>query len=219
MEILKMGNGRTRQHRPSVIYRIVKRCFDVVVSALMLVLLSPVFLVVALLIHHEDHGPALYRHRRIGKGGQPFDCLKFRSMRIDSAEMMIRFTPEQRAEFAKYHKLKDDPRITRIGNFLRNSSLDELPQLWNILIGQMSFVGPRPITEVELEQYDPKQREKYESVLPGLTGMWQASGRNNLTFKQRMYYDAYYVDHQSIWLDIKILFKTFSAVLNGEGAA
>lgn len=214
-----MGNGRTRQHRPSVIYRIVKRCFDVVVSALMLVLLSPVFLVVALLIHHEDHGPALYRHRRIGKGGQPFDCLKFRSMRIDSAEMMIRFTPEQRAEFAKYHKLKDDPRITRIGNFLRNSSLDELPQLWNILIGQMSFVGPRPITEVELEQYDPKQREKYESVLPGLTGMWQASGRNNLTFKQRMYYDAYYVDHQSIWLDIKILFKTFSAVLNGEGAA
>ena len=214
-----MGNGRTRQHRPSVIYRIMKRCFDVVVSALMLVLLSPVFLMVALLIHHEDHGPALYRHRRIGKGGQPFDCLKFRSMRIDSAEMMIRFTPEQRAEFAKYHKLKDDPRITRIGNFLRNSSLDELPQLWNILIGQMSFVGPRPITEVELEQYDPKQREKYESVLPGLTGMWQASGRNNLTFKQRMYYDAYYVDHQSIWLDIKILFKTFSAVLNGEGAA
>lgn len=214
-----MGNGRTRQHRPSVIYRIVKRCFDIVVSALMLVLLSPVFLMVALLIHHEDHGPALYRHRRIGKGGQPFDCLKFRSMRIDSAEMMIRFTPEQRAEFAKYHKLKDDPRITRIGNFLRNSSLDELPQLWNILIGQMSFVGPRPITEVELEQYDPKQREKYESVLPGLTGMWQASGRNNLTFKQRMYYDAYYVDHQSIWLDIKILFKTFSAVLNGEGAA
>lgn len=214
-----MGNGRTRQHRPSVIYRIVKRCFDIVVSALMLVLLSPVFLVVALLIHHEDHGPALYRHRRIGKGGQPFDCLKFRSMRIDSAEMMIRFTPEQRAEFAKYHKLKDDPRITRIGNFLRNSSLDELPQLWNILIGQMSFVGPRPITEVELEQYGSKQREKYESVLPGLTGMWQASGRNNLTFKQRMYYDAYYVDHQSIWLDIKILFKTFSAVLNGEGAA
>ena len=214
-----MGNGRTRQHRPSVIYRIMKRCFDVVVSALMLVLLSPVFLMVALLIHHEDHGPALYRHRRIGKGGQPFDCLKFRSMRIDSAEMMIRFTPEQRAEFAKYHKLKDDPRITRIGNFLRNSSLDELPQLWNILIGQMSFVGPRPITEVELEQYGSKQREKYESVLPGLTGMWQASGRNNLTFKQRMYYDAYYVDHQSIWLDIKILFKTFSAVLNGEGAA
>ena len=184
-----MGNGRTRQHRPSVIYRVVKRCFDIVVSALMLVLLSPVFLAVALLIHHEDHGPALYRHRRIGKGGQPFDCLKFRSMRIDSAEMMIRFTPEQRAEFAKYHKLKDDPRITR------------------------------PITEVELEQYDPKQRAKYESVLPGLTGMWQASGRNNLTFKQRMYYDAYYVDHQSIWLDIKILFKTFSAVLNGEGAA
>lgn len=214
-----MGNGRTRQHRPSVVYRVVKRCFDIVVSALMLVLLSPVFLAVALLIHHEDHGPALYRHRRIGKGGQPFDCLKFRSMRIDSAEMMIRFTPEQRAEFAKYHKLKDDPRITRIGNFLRNSSLDELPQLWNILIGQMSFVGPRPITEVELEQYDPKQRAKYESVLPGLTGMWQASGRNNLTFKQRMYYDAYYVDHQSIWLDIKILFKTFSAVLNGEGAA
>lgn len=214
-----MGNGRTRQHRPSVIYRIVKRCFDIVVSALMLVLLSPVFLMVALLIHHEDHGPALYRHRRIGKGGQPFDCLKFRSMRIDSAEMMIRFTPEQRAEFAKYHKLKNDPRITRIGNFLRNSSLDELPQLWNILIGQMSFVGPRPITEVELEQYGSEQRAKYETVLPGLTGMWQASGRNNLTFKQRMYYDAYYVDHQSIWLDIKILFKTFSAVLNGEGAA
>ena len=214
-----MGNGRTRQHRPSVVYRVVKRCFDIVVSALMLVLLSPVFLAVALLIHHEDHGPALYRHRRIGKGGQPFDCLKFRSMRIDSAEMMIRFTPEQRAEFAKYHKLKDDPRITRIGNFLRNSSLDELPQLWNILIGQMSFVGPRPITEVELEQYGSEQRAKYETVLPGLTGMWQASGRNNLTFKQRMYYDAYYVDHQSIWLDIKILFKTFSAVLNGEGAA
>ena len=214
-----MGNGRTRQHRPSVVYRVVKRCFDIVVSALMLVLLSPVFLAVALLIRHEDHGPALYRHRRIGKGGQPFDCLKFRSMRIDSAEMMIRFTPEQRAEFAKYHKLKDDPRITRIGNFLRNSSLDELPQLWNILIGQMSFVGPRPITEVELEQYGSEQRAKYETVLPGLTGMWQASGRNNLTFKQRMYYDAYYVDHQSIWLDIKILFKTFSAVLNGEGAA
>lgn len=214
-----MGNGRMHQHRPSVIYRIMKRCFDIIISALMLVLLSPVFLIVALLIHHEDHGPVLYRHRRIGKGGQPFDCLKFRSMRIDAAEMMIRFTSEQRAEFAKYHKLKDDPRITRIGNFLRNSSLDELPQLWNILIGQMSFVGPRPITEVELEQYGPKQRAKYESVLPGLTGMWQASGRNNLTFKQRMYYDAYYVDHQSIWLDIKILFKTFSAVLNGEGAA
>jgi lipopolysaccharide/colanic/teichoic acid biosynthesis glycosyltransferase len=201
-------------------YRIVKRFCDV-----FLVLIStPVILLalgaVAALVVLSSPGPVFYSHRRIRKGGAFFSMWKFRTMCVNSAELLEEYLakhPEARAEWNRTHKLRHDPRVTPIGSFLRRYSLDELPQLWNVLMGQMSLVGPRPITAAEVEKYGDCF-DCYCRVKPGLTGLWQVSGRSALTYDERVALDCEYVERWSLRRDVKILSKTFSSVVNQEGA-
>lgn len=198
-------------------YLISKRIFDVVLaSAGIAVCIVPIG-IIALLIKMDSSGPVFYVHPRIGKNGKNIPLLKFRSMYSNADEMMKNFTPEQRKEWELNFKLENDPRITKIGSFLRKSSLDELPQLFNILKGELSLVGPRPIVQEELEKYGENQ-EKFLSVIPGLTGYWQAYARSNCTYEQRMEMELFYVENANFWWDIKIMFATVGAVLSGRGA-
>ncbi len=201
-------------------YRFIKRFFDLTASLTALILLSPVFLVVAMLVYRADGAPVFYRHRRVGRGGKPLWVFKFRSMKRNADALTSMLTDEQLAQYRREFKIDNDPRITRIGAFLRRTSLDELPQLLNILRGEMSVIGPRPITAEELDQYTPVQQEKLLSMKPGLTGYWQAYARNHATYatgtRQKM--EMYYVENASLWLDIRILFKTIVTVVTGDGA-
>lgn len=199
--------------------RIIKRTFDIVVATSIFILISPLFLVLALLVK-QDGGNAIYGHTRIGRDGKPFKCLKFRSMVVNSKEVLehlLATDPEARAEWEKDFKLKNDPRITKVGAFLRKSSLDELPQLLNVIKGNMSLVGPRPVIAEEVERYG-ENREYYLMAKPGITGLWQVSGRNDVDYETRIYYDAWYMKNWSLWNDIAILFKTIGVVLNRKGA-
>lgn len=182
--------------------RTVKRLFDVVVSAISLIVLSPVLLVVAVLIWFEGRGPILFRHERPGYLGVPFFALKFRSM-VDKRDEHGQLLP-------------DEARITRLGTFLRRSSLDELPQLWNVLFGEMSLVGPRPLLMQYLNRYSPEQARRH-LVPPGITGWTQINGRNELPWERKLALDVWYVDHWSLWLDFRILGITVWKVLKGEG--
>lgn len=200
------------------IYMAVKRTFDVVVSAVGLLVFSPLFLILSICVYLNDPGKVFYAHERLGQGGKPIRIWKFRSMYQNSDELFEQFTKEQKEEYYREFKLKNDPRITPIGKFLRKSSLDELPQLLNILKGDLSLVGPRPIVKEELEKYG-MQDKRFLSVKPGLTGYWQANGRNRISYENgRQEMELYYINHQSLWLDIKIIFKTFAAVLKKDGA-
>ena len=190
--------------RPGKGYLAAKRCFDVVMSFLALILLSPLFLIIAIVIRADSPGKIIYGHHRIGKNGKPLRMYKFRSMVTDADKLIERFTPEQKREYEQTYKLENDPRITRVGKFLRATSLDELPQLVNVLKGELSLVGPRPVVEDELA--------------PGVTGYWQANGRSDTTYEQRMEMELYYVDHASAGLDLKILWDTVWAVLKRKGA-
>lgn len=202
----------------SYAYVFVKRIFDVIVSFFGIVVLSPVLLLLAGIVYFSDPGPVFYRHERVGKGGKKIRIWKFRSMYINSEEIFQNFTKEQKEEFYADFKLENDPRITRIGHFLRRSSLDELPQLWNIFCGDLSFVGPRPVVEEELEKYG-EEAEKLLSVKPGLTGYWQANGRNLVNYDNgRKEMELYYVENQSPVLDGKILLQTVGSVIRGKGA-
>jgi Undecaprenyl-phosphate galactose phosphotransferase WbaP len=199
--------------------RFIKRCFDIVVSGTALFLLSPWLLAIAALVK-LDGGNALYSHRRLGLNGKPFGCLKFRSMVVNAGAVLDRYlseNPSARAEWQKTQKLRDDPRITRIGAFLRRRSLDELPQLINVLKGDMSLVGPRPIVAAEIKRYD-NDIAHYYRVRPGITGLWQVSGRNDVSYSRRVEMDGWYVRNWSLWHDIAILCKTFPALLSREGA-
>ena len=189
----------------------VRRCADVLLALLLLVILSPVFAIVALFVKLTSHGPVLFRQPRCGLHGRPFTFLKFRSMQIDAEEMKPALAPFNEMDGPAF-KMTNDPRVTPIGRFLRRTSLDELPQLWNILKGDMSFVGPRPAVIEEVRQYEPWQRRRL-SMKPGLTCLWQVSGRNELTFEEWMRLDLEYIDNWSLWLDIKIALKTIPAVL------
>jgi exopolysaccharide biosynthesis polyprenyl glycosylphosphotransferase len=194
----------------------VRRCADVLLALLLLVVLSPVFAIVALLVKLTSHGPVLFRQPRCGLHGRPFTFLKFRSMQVDAEERKPALAPFNEMDGPAF-KMTNDPRVTPIGRFLRRTSLDELPQLWNILKGDMSFVGPRPAVIEEVRQYEPWQRRRL-SMKPGLTCLWQVSGRNELTFEEWMRLDLEYIDNWSLWLDIKIALKTIPAVLRGRGA-
>ncbi len=199
--------------------RLTKRAFDVLVSGGALALLSPLMLGVAWLVR-RDGGRAFYGHARIGKDGRVFSCLKFRSMIHDSDAVLARHLAENaqaRAEWAADHKLKEDPRITPLGHFLRRTSLDELPQLVNVLRGEMSLVGPRPIVLGEVPKYDHDIAHYYR-VRPGITGLWQVSGRNDVTYEQRVQMDSWYVRNWSLWHDIAIVCKTIPALMNRSGA-
>lgn len=212
--LLRINNNLTKKSA-----RIIKRCFDIAVSACILLLISPIMLILALLVM-RDGGSPIYGHTRMGQDGRAFKCLKFRSMIKNSQEVLnqlLASDPEARAEWDKDFKLKNDPRITRVGNFLRKSSLDELPQLFNVLRGDMSLVGPRPVIDEELERYG-ENKEYYLMAKPGMTGLWQVSGRNNVDYETRVYFDAWYVKNWSLWNDIAIMFKTINVVLKRDGA-
>ncbi len=192
-----------------------KRAVDLAGSAVGLVLLSPVLLTIAVIVKLQDGGPAIHRRRVVGPNGQ-FDAFKFRSMRPD-ADGILNADPGLRQSFAKAFKLANDPRVTPIGARLRRYSLDELPQLFNVLRGQMSLVGPRMITAPELERYG-KHQGLLLSVKPGLTGAWQVSGRQNVDYKQRVEMDIHYIRNWSLSLDLRILLRTPLKVLRAEGA-
>lgn len=196
-----------------------KRLLDIVGSATLIVLLLPVMFIVAFLIS-RDGGSPIYRQRRVGLNGKMFDCLKFRSMILNSQEVLdnlLKSDPEALQEWRETQKLSDDPRITRIGKFIRATSLDELPQLWNVLKGDMSLVGPRPIIRDEIIRYGCYFAH-YKSVRPGLTGLWQVSGRSNTSYSHRVELDTNYVNNVSFVGDIQILLKTVKVVLKREGA-
>ena len=198
-------------------YKYVKRMLDVVIASIALVILSPLFLIIAVLIKTESNGPVFFAHKRVGKDGKEIKILKFRTMVNNAEDMIKKFTPEQMKEFKENFKLENDPRITKIGKFLRKTSLDELPQLINIIRGELSLIGPRPVIGVELEKYENNKR-KFLSVTPGLTGYWAANGRSNISYEQRMIMELYYIDNISWRLDLKIFFKTILSVLKKEGA-
>lgn len=199
--------------------RLTKRLFDTFAALFLLLVLSPLMLVVALVIR-KDGGPALFAHPRIGKKGAVFHCYKFRTMVVDAEkqlEQLLQQRPELRKQWQEEHKLRTDPRISHIGRFLRRTSLDELPQLINVIRGEMSLVGPRPVVRSELSRYGD-QVGYYLMVRPGMTGLWQVSGRNDVDYDTRVYLDTWYVKNWSLWHDLVILFKTISVVLSRDGA-
>ena len=202
------------------IYLFVKRTVDIIASILGLILLSPVFLAIAIAIKADDGGKVFYSHKRIGKNGKQIKIFKYRSMVKNADRLADNLTPEQLKQYETEYKVDDDPRITRVGSFLRKSSLDELPQLLNILFGTLSIVGPRPVVERELLMYG-KAKDKFLSVKPGLTGYWQAYARNTVSYTngERQKMELYYVEHCSLWFDIKIFFKTIVSVIRRTGAS
>ncbi len=198
----------------------IKRVLDVCGALLGAIAALPFVLLIALAIRLTSRGPVLFRQLRIGRGNRMFYALKFRTMFVDSSDRLNHYLendPAMRVQWESVHKLKEDPRVTGIGRFLRRFSLDELPQIWNVLAGDMSLIGPRPIVISEIERYG-LDYEAYEAVRPGLTGLWQVSGRNDTTYQERVNYDSYYVRNWSLRLDLHIIARTFRAVISGTGA-
>jgi exopolysaccharide production protein ExoY len=197
-----------------------KRAFDFAVAALALVFFAPAFLTIALLIKAHDKGPIFYGHRRIGRQGERFTCYKFRTMAVDAEERLaqILLTDREAAtEWRETQKLRCDPRVTKIGAFLRRTSLDELPQFWNVLRGDMSIVGPRPVTRAELGRYG-RDRRYYLLVKPGITGLWQVSGRSSTSYDTRVRFDRHYLEEWSWLSELWIVLMTIPAVLNTRDA-
>ena len=199
------------------VYIKIKRVIDVILASVALILLSPLFAIIAIAIKIDSKGPVFFAHKRIGKNGKIIKLYKFRSMVINAEELIKSFIPEQMREYKENYKLTNDPRITKVGKFLRKTSLDELPQLINIINGDLSIIGPRPVVADELEKYGVN-KDKFLSVTPGLTGYWAANGRSNTTYEQRMEMELYYIDNLSLKMDIKVFFKTILSVVKKEGA-
>lgn len=208
---------RITQKVGKINYLPIKRIFDVIIASIGLIVLLPIFLLLTIVIKIDSKGTVFFAHTRIGKNGKKFKMYKFRTMYENAQEMINDFTPEQMKEWKENFKLKDDPRITKIGKFLRKTSLDELPQIINIIKGDLSIVGPRPVIDAEIEKYG-EDKEKFLSVTPGLTGYWQVNGRSAITYEDRMKMELYYINHMSAKLDLQIFFKTFIKVLKKEGA-
>ncbi|KAF0519015.1 sugar transferase [Pediococcus pentosaceus] len=194
------------------VYRFFKRALDVVASGIGLIILSPVFLIVSLAIKAEDpKGPIFYSQVRLGKGQRPFKMYKFRSMVVDADKKLEKLLKENEVKGAMF-KMKEDPRITRVGKFIRKHSLDELPQLWNVLAGDMTLVGPRPPLEREVADYSEYDKQRL-IVKPGCTGLWQVSGRNNVGFKEMVELDLKYIRKSDFWFDSYIILKTFGIIV------
>lgn len=204
----------------SSIYKFVKRAFDFIAALAAIVAISPLLLIISAIVYLGDPGPVIYGQVRIGKNGKAFKMWKFRSMYKNADKMIDQLTDEQRQQYITEFKIDNDPRITPVGNFLRKTSLDELPQLFNVLCNDMSLVGPRPLIESEIQTYYADMFDTLLSMKPGVTGYWQAYARNNATYQsgQRQQMEMYYVNHASIMLDIKILFRTVVSVLRRDGA-
>jgi len=224
---LARHNRRHRVTDPELVHAVKranspwKRIFDAVFAFGGLIFLIPLLVPVALAIKLSDGGPIFFGHVRAGRYAKPFRCWKFRTMRCDSAEILQRHLAENPAaaeEWRQFQKLEDDPRVTAIGRFLRASSIDELPQLMNVLLGEMSLVGPRPVPKAELDDRYGKQRRYYLLMRPGITGLWQISGRSNTTYEQRIAFDKQYATTWSFKKDLEIILKTLPAVLKADGA-
>lgn len=198
-------------------YDILKRFIDIIIGTIGLIVCIPIFIIIGIAIKIDSKGPVFFKHKRIGKHGKKLEIYKFRTMIENAEEAMKNFTEEQKKEFAENFKLENDPRVTRVGKILRKTSLDELPQIINILKGEMSIIGPRPVVRSELEKYGSNQ-DKFLSVAPGLTGYWAANGRSDVSYEERMALELYYVNNRSLFLDMKIFFKTIGSVLKGRGA-
>jgi Undecaprenyl-phosphate galactose phosphotransferase WbaP len=201
-------------------YRVIKRAMDILIVILAIPVLLPALAIVGLLVKFTSPGPIFFSHRRICRDGAFFSMWKFRTMCVNSSDVLEQHLakhPKARIEWNKTHKLRVDPRITPVGLFLRRYSLDELPQVWNVLRGQMSLVGPRPIVAAEVEKY-ANRFEYYCRVKPGVTGLWQVSGRSKLSYDARVKLDCDYVNRWSLLRDIRILFGTFRSVVNRDGA-
>ena len=199
------------------LYSVTKKSMDLILSFIGLILLIPVFLILAILVKLDSKGPVFYAHTRKGKNRSDIKIYKFRTMYSNSDEIFESFSDEQKEEYYKNFKLDNDPRVTKIGDFLRRTSLDEIPQLANVLKGDLSLVGPRPIVEKEICKYG-QYADKLFSVIPGITGYWQSHGRSDTSYEERIEMDMYYIDNRSILLDIKIMFKTVISVIKKEGA-
>jgi Undecaprenyl-phosphate galactose phosphotransferase WbaP len=200
--------------------RIAKRTIDLAASTMLTLFLLPLMAVISLLVVVESGFPVFYFQERLGHGGRTFRMWKFRTMAKDSTETLDRClagSSELRKEWAEYQKLRNDPRTTRVGRVLRRTSLDELPQLWNIIKGEMSLVGPRPYLDAQLAKYRAAY-SVYVKTTPGITGLWQVSGRNRTTLAERIAYDTYYIRNWSVWMDVYLLAKTIGAVFTGDGA-
>ena len=213
--ILRLKNNLARP-----LNRFIKTIVDYTLTIIGVILISPILLFIAGWIYKDSPGPVIFRHIRIGKNGRAFPCFKFRTMCINAdkkLQELLANDAETRAEWEKDFKLKNDPRITKSGAFLRRTSLDELPQLLNVLRGEMSLVGPRPVIEAELPRYGDFL-DDYLMVKPGITGMWQVNGRSDTTYDERVQMDSWYVRNWSVWLDFMLLFRTIKAVLAGKGA-
>lgn len=200
-----------------LLYNIIKRFLDIIGGLVGLILFSPLMLGVAIAVKLDSKGPIVFSHKRLGQGGQLINIFKFRTMVHNAEEVLKNLPPDQKREFEKNFKLDKDPRITRIGGFLRRSSLDEFPQFFNVFIGNMTIVGPRPIVPNELKKYGA-YADKLLSVKPGLTGNWQTSGRSETTYEERIQLDMDYIDNRNTWTDIKIILKTVIVVFKQVGA-
>ncbi len=199
------------------LYSVTKKSMDLILSFIGLILLIPVFLILAILVKLDSKGPVFYSHARKGKNRSDIKIYKFRTMYSNSDEIFDSFSDEQKEEYYKNFKLDNDQRVTKVGDFLRRTSLDEIPQLINVLKGDLSLVGPRPIVEKEICKYG-QYADKLFSVIPGITGYWQSHGRSDTSYEERIEMDMYYIDNRSILLDIKIMFKTVISVIKKEGA-
>jgi exopolysaccharide production protein ExoY len=198
-----------------------KRLFDICFSLGALVVMSPLMLVLSLLIKITSRGPLIYSHKRLGRGGRPFSCYKFRTMYADADQRikeLLKSTPEVKEEWEKSFKLKNDPRVTPFGHFLRRTSLDEFPQFYNVLIGDLSVVGPRPIVEEEANKFYREKALEILSIRPGLTGLWQVSGRSSTSYSERISMDLTYLKTRSLGLDLKLIAKTIPAMISSKGA-
>lgn len=213
MERLKVNPAKVND-RP--FYHVVKRLFDIVASACGLILLSPLFLFLVIKIRSEDGGPAFYSQERIGKDEKPFRMWKFRSMIVDADKMLDKLEDQNEVDGAMF-KIKDDPRVTKIGHVIRKYSLDELPQLWNVLIGDMSLVGPRPPLPSEVEEYTNYDKQRL-TVMPGCTGLWQVTRRSEADFDEMVWLDIVYINHSGAWEDLKLIVKTVLVMIHPNGA-
>lgn len=213
--ILRLKNNLARP-----LNRLIKTVVDYGLTIVGTIIISPILLFIAAWIYKDSPGQVIFKHVRIGKNGKPFPCYKFRTMCLDAQQKLddlLKKDPAARAEWEKDFKLKNDPRITRSGAFLRRTSLDELPQLLNVLKGEMSLVGPRPVIQDELARYG-EFVDDYLMVKPGITGMWQVNGRSDTTYDERVQMDSWYVRNWSMWLDLMLLWRTVKAVVSGKGA-
>ena len=198
-------------------YSFIKRFADIVLSLTFMIVFSWLYVILYLIVKLTSKGPAFFGHERIGKNGKKFKMWKFRSMRVDNRPLDQIFNKEQLEEYNRDFKVTNDPRITKVGKFLRKTSLDELPQIWNVFIGQMSFVGFRPIIDEEYERYG-ENKELLTKCKPGITGYWASHGRSLIAYEDRIKMELYYSCKFSLWLDLRILFHTFIGVLKKEGA-